>query len=123
MTNKNTTWETKIADIFGFEKHEGNWVLITRDEYDELQEFVDYDEEVKELSTYISQDFIPRSELVERVRGMFLNLNHGSSCEFQRPGCDCGYMEKVAYNQGLNDFLGVINEKGEKDGTTKSNGF
>lgn len=47
--------EEKVADIFGLELQEKEWRLITRDEFDNLIEYVDYTDEVTKLSDFIRE--------------------------------------------------------------------
>ncbi len=34
---------------------------------------------------------------------------HAADCEFQRKGCDCGYVDRVAYNEGIETAKKIIN--------------
>ncbi len=51
-----------------------------------------------------------KQKMVEILEEMRTPLVHSKDCEFQRYGCDCGYMEDVGYNACLSDIKQRLEE-------------
>lgn len=46
-----------------------------------------------------------KERIVKMIEGKYASQIHQKDCEYQREGCDCGYMERLSYNHALDDLL------------------
>lgn len=46
-----------------------------------------------------------REKIVKIVEDKYVSQIHQKDCEYQRDGCDCGYMERSSYNHALDELL------------------
>ena len=49
-------------------------------------------------------------EEVKMLEGKGVPVIHAEDCEYQRKGCDCGFMERTAYNKGISDSITTLQE-------------
>lgn len=46
-----------------------------------------------------------RDRIVGMVEDKYVSQIHQKDCEYQREGCDCGYMERSSHNHALDELL------------------
>lgn len=75
------------------------------------EEFIDFVTQPKSSSEvlifWLSKLSALKAEIKKEIEKQKVEEMHTTDCEYQRKGCDCGYMDRVVYNQALDDIMNL----------------